>query len=175
MAARNVVPEQRGWLVVVDDEDIYIAIIIEVAESATAAAMRRVDTRSGPTDQLLEPPISQIPEHHPRRFVGGIRELFIHLRIDAASHPENIRAAVVVQVRDAGAPAHKACLDTQAGAQRHISKIALAVVQVQDSCVFGEVSFNDMQAAVQPEIADAQAHASLLHPVFTQSNSPLQS
>src|SRR5207248_3941101 len=36
-----------------------------------------------------------------------------------------------------------------------------------------EVSLDDMQVAVEPEIADGEPHAGLLHPIFTQSHSAL--
>ncbi len=68
-------------------------------------------------------------------------------------------------------PAHIACLDAQAGAQRHIAKGAFPIVHVDDGCVLGEVSLDDIEAPLHAEIADAKAHAGLLHPIFTQGHS----
>ena len=51
---RKIVAQQRGRLIQVHDEDVDVAIVVEVAESAAAAGMRRGDAGPGFVDQLFE-------------------------------------------------------------------------------------------------------------------------
>ena len=45
--AGDIVAQQRWRLIQIHDQDIHVAIVIEIAESASAAAMARGDARSG--------------------------------------------------------------------------------------------------------------------------------
>src|SRR5205823_4810795 len=47
-------------------------------------------------------------------------------------------------------------------------------VLVQNTCVVSEVRLENIQAAIQIEIADAYSHSSLLHAVFIQRHAALQ-
>src|SRR6266536_4800398 len=126
MAARHIVAQQRGRLILIHDEDVHVAVVIEVAERATAAGVRRLDPRPGLADQLFEPAFPEVSEDHPRRFVWHIGELLLDFGVDVAGGPEYIRMAAVVQIGQAYAPAHKTGLDAQAGPQRQIAEIPFA-------------------------------------------------
>ena len=61
---------------------------------------------------------------------------------------------------------------SQSRLERHIAELAFAVVD--GGRVILEVRFDDVQAAVKVEITNADTHAGLQHPIFTQGNTPLE-
>ena len=63
----NVVPEQRGRFVEVDDEDVDIAVVVEIAEGAAPAALAVVNCSPGLAKQLLEPSVPEVAEQDARR------------------------------------------------------------------------------------------------------------
>ena len=70
LPARNVVAQQRWRFVQVDDENIYVAIVVEIAECAAAAAVLRDDPRPGFGRNLLETPVPEAAEDDTRSSVG---------------------------------------------------------------------------------------------------------
>src|SRR5207248_10305332 len=62
----QIVPKQRRRLVHIHHEDVDIAVIIEIAERAAPAAVRRADTRPRLIDQFFEFPVTQVPEYKTR-------------------------------------------------------------------------------------------------------------
>src|ERR1041385_5762666 len=57
-------------------------------------------------------------------------------------------------------PAHETRLDAQSGTHRYVAKTALAGVGVKDGRVLAEVRFEDVEIAVQVEVADRATHPS---------------
>ena len=149
----DVVAQQRRRLVVIDDQDVDVAIVVEVAEGAAAAGVQRLPRPVPPRPvNSSNCPLPRLRKTHARRR----RSRSLQFRIDAAGHPENIRVAVVVEVRDADAPADVARLDAEPGREGDVAEIALAVVDVQRRRVVGEVGLEDIEIAVQLEVADRQ-------------------
>src|SRR5579883_1807772 len=81
--------------------------------------------RTAHSGQFFEGSVSQIAKDQARA-----RIMLLLFGIDAACHPEDIRAAVVIQVRRAHAPADVPRFHAQTGADRGVRKLALAVVHV---------------------------------------------
>ena len=92
---------------------------------------------------------------------GHARQFLFDAGIGAAGHQENIRPAIVIQIDDAGAPADIAGFDAEAGAQRGVSKLPLPSLTIEVVRVFGEVGFEEIEVAIEIEVADADAHAGL--------------
>ena len=57
---------------------------------------------------------------------------------------------------------------------RHIVEVAFAVVPIEHVRVVREVRLDDVEIAVEIEVADAEAHAGLLHAVFVEGDAPLE-
>src|SRR5262245_9189126 len=128
VAAGDVITQQGRRLVLVVDEDVNIAIVVEIAKCKAAAGVGGLDSRTGLSDQFLEPGVTQVAEDHARSFERHRGELLLHLRINVTRHPEDVGVAVVVQVRDAGAPTDEAGLHGEARAHGHVAEAAPAVV-----------------------------------------------
>ena len=79
-AAGHVVPQQRRRLVHVDDEHVDVAIVVEIAERATPAGVRRGHAGAGLLDQLLEPAVAEVAEDQTRRAEGIGRQRPLDLR-----------------------------------------------------------------------------------------------
>src|SRR5438552_703315 len=166
MAARYVIPQQRRRFIHVHHQNVYVTVVIEVAEGATTARMRCGDSWAGLIDQLLELPVTKVAKDHARRTKWIRREQTFHFRIDAAGHKKKVRIAVIVQIDDPCPPSDEACLDAQSAAYGQVFKGGLAVVAIEDMGVVGEVSLEDIQVAIQIEVADAETHAGLLGAIF---------
>ena len=54
MIAANVVAQQRGRFIQVNDQDVYVAVVIKISEGATAAAVRGGYSGTSFIDQFFE-------------------------------------------------------------------------------------------------------------------------
>src|SRR5258708_771274 len=68
--AGEVVSQKRRRFVKVDDDDVNVAIIIEISESAATAAMLGCNARTRFVDQFLKYTLTQVSEDRPRSLVG---------------------------------------------------------------------------------------------------------
>ena len=125
-------------------------------------------------DQLLESAVAKIAEHQARRAKRIRREGALHFRIDTAGHDEQVGQAVVVEIDHARAPADIARLDANAGADRHVVEVALAVVAIEHIRIVGKMGLEDVEIAVEVVVADADAHAGLLQAVFAERGAALE-
>jgi hypothetical protein len=174
IGAAHVVAQQRGRLVQIHDQDIDVAIVIEIAEGHAAAGMRLGDAGPRQVAQFFEFAVSQIAKNHAGRFVGRVGRLLLHFGIDHAGGEEQVGKAVVVQVHDAGAPADVARFHTQARADGDVAEIALAVVAVEHVGVAAKMRLEDIQVSVGIEVSKGQAHARLFLPVLAQRHAGFQ-
>src|SRR6266568_32436 len=122
VVAREVVAQQRRWLVVIHDQDVDVAVVVKVSECATAARVQGLHARPGILDQFLELRSSEISENDARRAV-----VVSNLWVDAAGYAEDVGIAIVIQVRHTTAPGHEPCFRAQAGAKRLVMEIAFSV------------------------------------------------
>ena len=99
------------------------------------------------------------------------RRCLLNFGVDTAGDDEEVRKPIVVEVFKAGAPADKAGFDADFRSARVASsKFAFAIVAYTAAGIRREVGLDDVQRAIASVVADADAHAGLLHPVFTQGH-----
>ncbi len=82
---------------------------------------------------------------------------------------EDIKPAVVVEVREAAAPAEIAAAESQAGCKGGVGESPVAVVSVEAARIIREIRLEDVQPAVAIVVARGGAHACLLAAVFVVS------
>src|SRR5579883_864428 len=172
--ASQIIAQQRGRLVHVHDQDVEVAVVIEIAESDATARVRLGDARPGLLQQFFELAGAEIAKDHARRLVRDLGQLVLDFRIDHAGGVEQIGQAVVIQVHNAGAPADEPRLDAQPGAARHIQKHALAVVAVEHGQIVLEVGLENVEVTVGVVVADAQPHARLQFAVLAQRDAAFE-
>src|SRR5215475_8638804 len=123
MAAANVVAEQGWRLVLIDDEDVDVAVVIEIAERNAAAGMHFGDGGSGLVEELLEFAAAQIPEEHVGCFVRCLGDLRWDFGIHHSGGQKQVGEAIVVEVDDAGAPTYMSSLHSEVRTLGHIAEI----------------------------------------------------
>src|SRR5215831_21179726 len=121
--------------------------------------MRRGDSRPPAVDDLFEAAAAEVAKDDAGRFHRVLRELLRDLGEDAAGYEEEVGIAVVIEVGHAGAPAHVAGLDADAGRQGDVVEVSFAIAAVKDARVVGEVGLEYVEVAVEIVVADAEAHA----------------
>src|SRR5207245_3995949 len=99
--------------IVIDDDNVHIAVVIEVSECAATARVKCVDAGSGLPQQFFEASSSQIPKYDSWRVV-----VILYLRVDTAGDREKSRIAVIVQIQDSDAPCNQADLTREPDTQR---------------------------------------------------------
>ena len=68
----QVIAQQRGRLIQIDDEDIHISVVVEVSKSASAAAVGRGNARPGLLNQFFKNATAQISERRRAVFCWDI-------------------------------------------------------------------------------------------------------
>ena len=91
MIAAHIVAQQRRRLVEIDDQDVDVAVIIEIAKRAAAAGMDGGYARPRLFDQLFKFAIPQVAENDARRLERIRGQPLLHFRIDAARWPRTDR------------------------------------------------------------------------------------
>src|ERR1039457_7490905 len=124
--------------------------------NARAAAGAHVLELSLPTDT----------QHNSRVFVLVLRKELLQLGVHAAVYEKQIEKAIVVEVGEARAPADVACKLPKPRFRRHVFKMGVAIVAVQDRRIVGEMSLEDVGVAGVQSVADGPAHPSLFAPVL---------
>src|SRR5580692_1996460 len=113
--AREVVAQQRWWLVQVNGKNVHVAVVVEIAERATATAMMCNSSGPGLGRNLLESAISKTAEDDARPAIGLVWSP-LHLRINSACNPENVGGTIIVQVFDADTPTDETGFASEPGA-----------------------------------------------------------
>src|SRR5208283_3649764 len=108
----QVVAQQRWRLVHIYDQNIQIAVVVDITECAAAARMRRGHTRTG-IGNLFEGAVAKVPEQKSGRLVRVLRQELLNLRVDASGDQEDVRPAIIVEVYNPRSPTGIAGLDTQ--------------------------------------------------------------
>src|SRR5438067_414407 len=154
-----------------DDQNIYVPIVVETSQSTPPAAMRRRYSRARPLDQFFKSAVAKVANDRARCLVGVLRELSFYFRIDVAGHHEQVWVTIVVEVGNSGSPAYIARFDADARRSRHIIEISLPVVAIKNISVVREVGLEEIQVPVQIIVADTDAHSRLLHAVVAKGHS----
>src|SRR5437763_2094486 len=113
------------------DRDIDVAIVIEAAESTSAAGVRIGDARPGFVNQLFESAITQVPKHQAWSAKRVSRNLLFHFGVDTACGHEEIGEPVIIQISHASAPSYVARFNPQSRVNRHVIKVSFTVIVIE--------------------------------------------
>jgi hypothetical protein len=112
--------------VLIHDDDVEVAVVVEVAEGTAARDVASADGRASFVEYASKCAVAAIAEEDSRAFVGKFRINSFDLGVDVASDPKDVRAAVVVEVDDAGSPTDVVALNSDARGLGPILKLAIA-------------------------------------------------
>ena len=118
--------------------------------------------------QFFKRAVAQVAEDRARGFVGILRQLALHFRVNVACNHEQIGIAIVIQIDDAGAPADVTGIDCEARRSGEVVEVSLAVIVIKAVGVLGEVGFEQIEMTVEIIVANADAHSGLLHAVIAE-------
>src|SRR5262245_26423902 len=100
----HIITQQRGRLVEIDDKKVEVAVVVEIAKRAAAAAMCGAYTSACLCQYFLKPAVTQIAKQHSRSPVRIFRKLLLDFRVYAAGDPEQVGKTVVVQIENCRSP-----------------------------------------------------------------------
>ena len=144
VAGRSVVAQQRRRLVDVHDQDIHIAVVVEVAKGNAAAAVAGNDTWTSLRTHFGEGAVTPIAKKDAGRAQRVPGRDAIQLRIDGAGRDEDVRVAVVVEVDQTCAEADVAGFVVKTGLSRPVVEVALAVVAINASGLIDKVGLDQV-------------------------------
>src|ERR1039458_3329137 len=122
---------QERWVVVhVEDQHIKTAIVIIVAESATATGESFCHTGAELFRYVLEFAISEIAVDYPRDNKLGVQVIFLNLWIHVPVDLEEVSPSIVVIVHKAGAPADILSVHCQPRSKRQIGEGSIPIVVI---------------------------------------------
>src|SRR6266850_8206597 len=99
------IQSKKIWrLVDIIDNDIDIAVVIEVAEGTATTGLRSGCRLTQNFCDIFEFSVLQIAVNHLALFVGGLRLELVHLGIDVTVGQEEVQPAAVIQVDEATTP-----------------------------------------------------------------------
>src|SRR5882724_4462113 len=168
--SREVVSEERRRLIEIDDDNVHITIVIEIAEGAAAATMDRRYSRARFFDQFFKHALSQVSENRARGLIRVLRKFFLDFRVDMTRRHEQVGITVVVQVNNAGAPTNVARLNSEARGCGRVLKVSLSIVAIKNVPVIGKVGFENIEVATEIVITHSNAHARLFLAIVAHGN-----
>ena len=162
VTVRFAVHEYSQFSVGVADDDVGVAVVVDVAECCSPPDVRDLEHRAGAARDVLEAAGAQVPvqlRRHLERerivrpgegFDGG----------DAAVGDEQIQPAVAIEIQPAGAEAGlREAGRAEAGGSAPILEVSRAVVEVQHIHLVEPVRDEQILVAVVVEVARVNAHA----------------
>src|SRR5690348_15440421 len=106
MPAAIVIAQKRGRLAHVQHQDVYVTVIVEVAERAAPAGVWLEQGRAADLSHLLKRAVAKVAVGHARGSEFVIRKNFLHFRIDGARNIKDVQPAVVIKVGEINSPAN---------------------------------------------------------------------
>src|SRR6266849_10913793 len=161
VAGARIAAQKLGKIVDGVDDDIEVAVVVEVAEGAPARGDRRGDARPGVVGNIIEAPVAQILVKQLALRVAGFGLELLDFRIDVAVANENVGPAVVVHVEKPAAPAEILGVLPEAALVSGVLEIGAAEIVVKRGCVAGKICFDEIEIAVEIVIGGGDAHARL--------------
>ena len=107
---------------------------------------RRGDAGTGVGGDIGKSTVAVVVVENARFLKGTAEMLAIHFRVDVAIDEENIGPAVVIEVKEHGAPAEVFRVEAEAGGIRDVVECAVAVVAIESGGVVGEICFERCRA-----------------------------
>src|SRR6266568_7283769 len=130
--AGEVIAQQRRGLVQINDQDVDIAVVVEVSKRASPTTVGRRHARSCIFDEFFKDAVAQMSKNGARCFVGILRESSFHLRVNMAGHHEKIWKTIIVQIDNARSPTDVSGFDSNARGSRRIIEITFSIIVVKN-------------------------------------------
>ena len=127
-----------------------------------------VDGRAGNQRNIGECAVAIVVIEDARLLKIAAEMILVHFGINVAVDKQQIGPAIVVKIQKHRAPAEILGVQTEAGGESHIVKVAIAIVAIERGSVVGEIGFENIELAVAVEIGDGRAHAGLLRAIFVE-------
>jgi len=138
MRSPQVVAQQSGRLVHIQDQNVEVAVVVKITEGAAATGVRRCYPRARIGD-LLKRAVRQIAKENARRLVGILGEELLDFGIDAARNEKKCPASRRCRGRRSRLPNWRIALRRQFCGKRTIVEVARAVVVIKNVGIFGEM------------------------------------
>src|ERR1700737_4970992 len=146
---RRVVSQKRGRLIQVDDQNVQVAVIVEVSEGTSTAAVRHRDSFTSLRLQLFKSTVPQIAKQHSWSLVWILWQLAFDFRIDTAGNEEHVWVAVIVEVNDPRAPAGIPGFDSYLCKTGHFVEVSLPIITVETTGVPDEMSLEQVEMSIE--------------------------
>ena len=145
MIARwRIVAKQRRRFILIHNQNVEVAVVVEVAERATPAHVALIERGLRAIRYFFKCSVSPVTEDNSRSFARVLGENRFKLRVDLPSDNENIWVAVVVEIEQARAPAYKAPLADEPSLRGDIFEFAFTKVMVKTRGLVHVVGTDDV-------------------------------
>ena len=126
VSGRRVISQQRRWLILIHHQDVDIAVVVEIPECATTAAVMGCESGARFIANLCKSSVPQIAKEDWLAARGKTAEHTLEFGIDVPRNVENVWPAVIVEIENAIAPTDETSLRADARLDCHIVEIAFA-------------------------------------------------
>src|SRR2546425_7120298 len=155
---REIAAEKLGIIVDGIDDDVEVAVIVEIAEGAAARGDGNGDAGAGLGGDVGETAVAEIFVEQLLLRVAGFGLELLDFGIDVAVANENVGPAIVVHVEKAAAPAEILRVRAESGGGSGVLEIGGAEVAVEGGRVAGGIRLDDVEIAVEGGIRSGDAH-----------------
>src|SRR3989441_4273970 len=158
---REIAAEKLGIIVDGIDDDVEVAVIVEIAEGAAARGDGNGDAGAGLGGDVGETAVAEIFVEQLLLRVAGFGFELLDFGIDVAVANENVGPAVVVHVEKAAAPAEILRVSAESSGESGVLEIGATEIAIERGRVAGEIRLDDVEIAVEVVIGGGDAHAGL--------------
>ena len=155
-----IVAQQGRRTIQVVDDDVDVAVVVEIADGAAASEIRRRHGRPRARRHVDEAAVAGVAIEQVRLPVGEVQLAPVQLRIHVTVGDEDVLPAVVVEVEEVHAKADVLPVDAEAGPEARDLERTRTVVPVQRGDLLGEVRADDVEPTVGVVVSYTDAHAS---------------
>src|SRR5271157_1045947 len=143
------------------NDDVNVAVVVEIAEGRAARRSRLGDARPRLQGNVGETAVVQILVQQFALGVSGFTFDLLDFGIDVAVADQNVGPAVVLHVEKTAAPAQKLGVRAQTRREGDVFETGPALVVIERRRVAGKVGFDDVKIAVEVIVGGGNAHAGL--------------
>src|SRR6267378_811085 len=161
VAGARIAAQQLGKIVDGVDDNVEVAVIVEIAEGAAARGDGSGDARAGVVGNIAETAVAEILVKQFALRVARLGLELLDFRVDVAIADKNVGPTVVVHVEKAAAPAEILGVLAEASLESGVLKICIAKIAIKRGRVTGKIRFDEIEVAVEIVIGGGDAHAGL--------------
>src|SRR6266849_4887302 len=125
-----IIAKKRRRLVHVNNDNVDVPIVVEVAECRSSARARFSYRQAGVGSDINKAPVAEILVHNLSLFKSEVQLLGVYLGEDVAVGHENVRPAVIVEIEEAYTPSQVFRIPAHPGLQDSVVERSVAVVVV---------------------------------------------